>query len=181
MSKRNENLSQEVRIANNKRSKYYKEKRSEILGESIDGAWYKLRKMILFNQAKESGKDICCRCHKKIENIDEFSIDHIESWEKSYDPKKSFYDMNNIAYSHERCNYLNDGSQRFRIFNSKSGLRGVTQVGERWKSSIKKDRKSYSLGTFDTKEEAGKAYDDKAKEYWGDKAVTNKSLGNIKY
>lgn len=181
MGKRNDNLSEEFRRANNKRSKFHKRRRSELIGESIDGAWYKLRKMILYNQAKELDKDICCRCHKKIENIDGFSIDHVASWEKSSDPKKLFYDLSNIAFSHTSCNYLNDGNQRFRIFKSKSGLRGVTQAGKRWKASIKKDRKSNPLGTFDTKEEAGKAYDMKAIEYWGDKAITNKSLGNIKY
>lgn len=181
MGKRNNNINENVRVNNRKRSKLYKEKSSELLGENIDGAWYKLRKMILFNQAKESGQDICCRCHKRIEDIDEFSIEHVIPWKESSAPKKLFYDINNIKFSHERCNYRNEGRQRFRIFNSKSGMRGVVKTGERWKTSIKKDRKSYYLGTFDTKEEAGKAYDDKAKEYWGNKAITNKSLGNIKY
>ena len=43
--------------------------------------------------------------------------------------------------------------------NRKSGLIGVSKFGMKWRAAISYGGKTKSLGTFDTKEEAGIAYD----------------------
>ena len=43
--------------------------------------------------------------------------------------------------------------------NLKTGLIGVNKNGKKFKASIYSDGTSYNLGTFDTKEQAGMAYD----------------------
>jgi hypothetical protein len=81
---------------------------SKVKSEQLDMSFGKanaiLRKMILFHLIKESNKDICFRCNKKIKNIDELSIEHKVPWLYSDEPKELFFDLNNIAFSHLRCN-----------------------------------------------------------------------------
>ena len=60
-------------------------------------------------------------------------------------------------------------------------MRGVSGEGTQWKARIKKNRTTIYLGQFITKEEAAKAYDTKAIEFWGEQAITNKSLKKIDY
>jgi hypothetical protein len=88
--------------------KHFK-KKSCLLGENYSTACYKLRKIIMFNLARRTGEDSCYRCGKIIRTIEEFSIDHIEQWIKAEDPHESFYDLNNIAFSHLSCNIKHGG------------------------------------------------------------------------
>jgi hypothetical protein len=74
------------------------------LGESAGSAVHRLRKMLLFDFAKQLGKDVCYRCNKKIEKLDEFSVEHKVPWLDSEDPKKLFFNLDNIAFSHLSCN-----------------------------------------------------------------------------
>lgn len=64
--------------------------------------------------------------------------------------------------------------QRPRI-KKPNGFRGVylQKNNKRWVSNYSFNNKTYRLGTFDTKEEAAKAYDRKAYELYGDKAILN--------
>ena len=81
-----------------------KTRRDELLGITFGKAGTQLRRLILFNLVKLLEKDICFHCNKRIENIDELSIEHKIPWEYSNDPIKYFYDLNNIAFSHLSCN-----------------------------------------------------------------------------
>lgn len=63
-------------------------------------AVHQLRKMLLFALSDKT----CFRCKKPIEHIDEFSIDHKIPWLDSPDPRSLFFDINNIASSHLKCN-----------------------------------------------------------------------------
>lgn len=80
------------------------EKKTDQLGIPYGTASHKLRKALMFSMAKELKKDICLHCKVAIENIDEFSIDHIVPWLDSNNPKELFYDLSNIAFSHIKCN-----------------------------------------------------------------------------
>ncbi len=51
--------------------------------------------------------------------------------------------------------------------------RGVHLRGKRWLARVMKDGKMHRLGGFDTEEQAALAYNLKAVELWGDKAVLN--------
>jgi hypothetical protein len=59
--------------------------------------------------------------------------------------------------------------------NNKSGYRGVRFVKNRYEATLqsKKLKKYFYLGRFENPIDAAKAYDKKAKEYFGDKAKLN--------
>lgn len=80
--------------------------KSKLLGMPFGTASGRLRKAILFNLVQKLEEDICFRCGEKIENIDNFSIEHKEAWQKTDNPVESFFDLDNIAFSHLRCNII---------------------------------------------------------------------------
>ncbi len=81
-------------------------KRNMLLGEPIGTASNKLRKLMLFKLVCETEKDICFRCGKKIELASELSIEHKKPWMNAENPVESFYDLENISFSHLNCNSL---------------------------------------------------------------------------
>lgn len=105
--------------------------KSKQLGMSFSTASSKLRKEIMFRLVQKCGLDICYRCNEKIENVDDFSIEHKEPWLHSEEPNKLFFDMNNIAFSHTHCNYINKRQSSYE--HSSSGYKGVhyDSVGNR--------------------------------------------------
>lgn len=74
------------------------------LKKSRSSVKHQLQKIILFKLVQETKKDICYQCGKKIEDIDSFSIEHKVPWLDSDNPKKLFFDLDNIAFSHIDCN-----------------------------------------------------------------------------
>jgi len=80
------------------------QKKDELLGEPHGTANAKLRKAIIYHLAGLCGMLSCHRCGATIENIGELSIEHKVPWQQSGDPRSSFFDMENIAFSHLRCN-----------------------------------------------------------------------------
>jgi hypothetical protein len=79
-------------------------KKDKQLGMSHGKATHQLRKMIIFNLVQRLGEDVCYRCGKKIENVDELSIEHKIDWLDSSNPVDLFFDLGNIAFSHLNCN-----------------------------------------------------------------------------
>lgn len=51
--------------------------------------------------------------------------------------------------------------------------RGVSKNGKNYAAKITKDKKQYNIGTYKTQENAARAYDEKAKELYGQKAKLN--------
>lgn len=80
------------------------EKKQKQLGMPIGTASAKLRKSILFSLLRETKKNICYQCGKVIETEEELSIEHKIPYLDSDDPKRLFFDLNNIAFSHLKCN-----------------------------------------------------------------------------
>lgn len=58
--------------------------------------------MILFKFVQETNNDTCFKCKKLITSIKELSIEHKLPWEGR--SVELFWDLNNIAFSHLRCN-----------------------------------------------------------------------------
>lgn len=82
-------------------------KKAEQLGMSHGAASNRLRKQIMFALIKFSkidDLDICFQCGEKIENVDNLSIEHIVPWLDSEDPVELYFDLDNIAFSHLKCN-----------------------------------------------------------------------------
>lgn len=74
------------------------------LSRSYSDAKHQLRKRILFTLVVETGRDICFQCGERIVNVDDFSIEHKEPWRSAASPETAFFDLENIAFSHLRCN-----------------------------------------------------------------------------
>ena len=106
------------------------------LGMSQGAAANKLRKKILFSFVKKLKEDICFKCGKEIESVEELSIEHKQPWEnRSAD---LFWDLDNIAFSHMRCNRQHEqGAVK---------LRKVGPEGTSWcyKCKVFKSRDAFS-------------------------------------
>lgn len=80
------------------------ENKSAQLGLNFSTATQRLRKLIMWSLIQETGKDVCFRCGERIEDADDLSIEHKAPWQSAPDPKASFFSLDNIAFSHLRCN-----------------------------------------------------------------------------
>lgn len=102
-----------------KKVKYYpqrslrsNEKKLKQLGMHLGTASGKLKKSLMFSMVKELNRDVCFKCGKLIESENDFSIEHKVPYLDSEDPIRLFFDINNIAFSHLKCNI---GSGRKRL------------------------------------------------------------------
>lgn len=66
----------------------------------------------------------------------------------------------------------NIANQRLHV-NNTSGFKGVTRRGTLWRAYICPNRRTIWLGTFTTPEDAARAYDEAALEFFGEFARTN--------
>jgi len=79
-----------------------KDKERAQLGMPFTTASQRLQRVIMFSMAQQCKRDSCFRCKRKIETVEEFSIEHKISW-LDVDPKL-FWDLSNIDFSHLDCN-----------------------------------------------------------------------------
>lgn len=77
--------------------------KSEQLGIPFGTACHRLRKLVLFSLLKKHNENICFKCGKIIDNVDDLSMEHKKAWlNVSVD---LFWDLDNITYSHSKCNH----------------------------------------------------------------------------
>lgn len=79
-------------------------KKSELLGMKHGTANGRLRKMLLYSLAGRLGLLNCHQCGGLIDSIDEFTIEHKDPWEAADNPRTAFFDLENISFSHFKCN-----------------------------------------------------------------------------
>jgi hypothetical protein len=77
-------------------------RKGTFLGMPWGTANHRLRKMVLFSILEKHGENICYRCNKVIETKEELSLEHKVAWENT--SVELFWDLNNIAWSHLKCN-----------------------------------------------------------------------------
>lgn len=95
----------------------------------------KLRKMLLFYFVKKLNIDICYRCKKRIVKLKDFSVDHKKSWMYADNPIEAFFDIENIAFSHIKCN-IGGAKRPTKIYrNAKERKR---ENGRRYRAKRKK-------------------------------------------
>lgn len=82
----------------------HERKTTVLLGAPIGTASNKLRKHLMFSLARRLNEHFCFRCGVAIESANEFSIEHKEPWRSAANPIASFFDLQNIAFSHLSCN-----------------------------------------------------------------------------
>jgi hypothetical protein len=157
--------------------------KSEQLGINVSTATQRLYKNIMFDLVCRCKSNKCFRCKQIIEKVEDFSIDHKIDWLHSDNPNSLFFDLSNISFSHKGCNYRSKRCKH--VLRSKTGYKGV-EIAKRCKTKpyIAKISngagKKIHLGMFATAKEAAEAYDRKALEMFGNKAVTNKMMGLLK-
>jgi hypothetical protein len=72
------------------------------LGMPLGTASARLKKAIMLNLLQKLCQDICYKCGERITTPEELSVDHKVNW--LYNDTELFWDLNNIAFSHRRCN-----------------------------------------------------------------------------
>lgn len=115
-----------------------KKKKREQLGMDDSTALHKLRKLILFSLVQQTAQDVCFRCQTKIDTVGELSIEHKMPWLDSSNPVSTFFDLNNIAFSHLRCNIADRRRPNKKYFTDDE-LKAANQ--SRWRNS---KRRNYS-------------------------------------
>lgn len=110
-------------------------RKSDFLGMPHGTAANRLRKMVILHLAQQLGQDLCFRCGTKIENVEEFSIEHKEKWLGV--SVELFWNLDNIAFSHLKCN--TDNADRTNFWSS-GGRAGRKQGpdGSAWCAGHKK-------------------------------------------
>lgn len=78
--------------------------KADLLGMHHSTAHHRLVRMVMLELIIKLDLDKCFRCNKKIETVKELSIEHKESWQSAIDPLKSFFNIDNISFSHLSCN-----------------------------------------------------------------------------
>lgn len=79
---------------------------------------------------------------------------------------------NRISNLRECLRQGNEGNKTLKSHNT-SGFKGVFKCRDKWQAKIA----TFHIGVFATKEEAAAAYDKAALTYYGEFALTNKSMG----
>jgi hypothetical protein len=161
-----------------KQSHKYK---SDKLGMSLGKANARLRKSILFDLVIKSGLGKCFKCNLPINNEDELTIEHKTNWLNSDNPVKLFFDLNNIAFSHKRCNKCSPQQSTVR---STSGYKGVKKCSRKnrkgiryWAVYVTSNGLCKYVGRFTDPKVAARAYDEAVVSILGASAITNHKLG----
>jgi hypothetical protein len=74
------------------------QRKQEQLGMPLGTASARLRKLVMFQLVRRLGEDVCYRCGRRIETVEELSIEHKKPWFNI--DASLFWDLDNVAFSH---------------------------------------------------------------------------------
>ena len=78
--------------------------KSEQLGIPIGTASARLKKNIMFDLLCRLNENKCYQCGETIESVENLSIEHKIPYLYSENPQELFFNLDNIAFSHLKCN-----------------------------------------------------------------------------
>lgn len=78
-------------------------RKSEQLGMSYSTATNKLTRDLLWSYIQHCKHNECYRCGGEMSRED-FTIEHVEDWLDSDNPRDIYFDLANIEFSHRSCN-----------------------------------------------------------------------------
>ena len=120
------------------------EKKSKQLGMNHSTAQHRLKKHILFKLIVIGGFDKCYQCGEPILTPEELSVEHKIPWLDSKDPEDLFWDLDNIAFSHLRCNCKASRPRKKSLSQSQSTTRYKAKLG---KEEVSRRRREQYLRT----------------------------------
>ena len=121
--------------------------------QQLHGIWYAYR----------STKNGSVAMHRQIMGFPEgLQVDH-----------KDGDGLNNQDENLRVCTSTQNQANRGKQKNNTSGYKGVVKARKRWCAQIKLNRAVVFWKSFSTPEEAARAYDEKAREIYGEFAKTN--------
>jgi hypothetical protein len=60
----------------------------------------KLRKAVIYELARQTGKNVCIDCGREINSPEDLALVHVEGWQENPD---QFFELTNVAFSHASC------------------------------------------------------------------------------
>lgn len=81
------------------------DKKKKQLGMNPSTASGRLVKDLLWSFIQRTSQDKCCKCFEPMSR-ETFSIEHLTPWMDSDDPLSLYFDIDNIGFSHLRCNII---------------------------------------------------------------------------
>lgn len=84
--------------------------KSRKLGMNFGTARARLERDLLFQMAVAAGHT-CYRCGGPLDR-ENFSLDHKQNWGSAENPKRAFFDLQNVAFSHHHCNSAHTDKRR---------------------------------------------------------------------
>lgn len=79
------------------------DKKKMQLGMNPSTASNRLVKDVLWKLIQQTGQSTCCKCGELMSR-ETFSIEHVTPWLDSSDPVGLYFDLDNVSFSHLRCN-----------------------------------------------------------------------------
>ncbi len=108
--------------------------KAEALGMSYGAAANRLRKMILFDLVCRLRLNVCFQCGTEILSINDLSIEHKKPWLRSDDPIHTYFDLNNIAFSHLSCNCAAAADTNTKYYTEKDRAKARQKYKKTWVS-----------------------------------------------
>lgn len=121
------------------------DKKAQRLGMNYSTAAHRLRVDLLFHFATTIGHK-CFRCGEELTR-DTFSIEHKEPWLNSEDPTGLYFDINNIGFSHQSCNYSHGSKGAVRKYTPEEAALKKKESQRKWQTSERRREKYLRLGT----------------------------------